>query len=90
MGENLRIEKWNVNDIDKPIITPGEHTLTVKIKKALPEGWDKLYSENDSLIKTDVTEQGKTFALKYLLVGIQEGVEPQEVVIFSSTINFNK
>lgn len=90
MGENLRIENWNVNDIDKPLITPGEHTLTVKIKKALPEGWDNLYSENDTLIKTDVTEQGKTFALKYLLTGIQEGVEPEEVVIFSSYIKFNK
>lgn len=90
MGENLRIENWNVNDIDKPLITPGEHTLTVKIKKALPEGWDKLYSENDLSIKTDVTEQGKTFALKYLLTGIQEGVDPEEVVIFSSSIKFNK
>lgn len=90
IGENLRIENWNVNDTDKPIITPGEHIFTVKIKKALPEGWDKLYSENDSLIKTDVTEQGKTFALQYLLTGIQEGVEPQEVVIFSSSIKFYK
>lgn len=90
MGKNLRVENWASNDLSKPILTPGEHTLTVKIKKAMQEEWRKLYCEDDKDIKTNNDKQIQTFALEYLLKGIQEGTEARDVVIFSSTIKFNK
>lgn len=45
---------------------------------------------DDKEIKTNLFEQEKTFALQYLIDGIKNGIEPNELIIFSSEIKFNK
>lgn len=90
MGSSLSIKNWAVNDVTKRILTPGEHALTVKIKKTIPQEWKLLYIEDDRDIRTNFVKQSQTFALEYLLKGIKEGTETDEVIIFSSTIKFNK
>lgn len=90
MGTNLSIKNWAVNDVTKPILTTGEHALTVKIKKTIPQEWKLLYTEDDKDIKTNFVKQSQTFALEYLLKGIKEGTETDDVIIFSSTIKFSK
>lgn len=90
MGTNLSIKNWDVNDGTKPILTPGEHALTVKIKKTIPQEWKLLYTEDDKDIKTNFVKQSQTFALEYLLKGIKEGTETDDMIIFSSTIKFSK
>ena len=90
IGKNLRIENWVSNDVSKPILTPGEHTLTIKLKKTMQEEWRKLFCEDDEDIKVNNDKQKQTFALEYLLKGIQEGTEIDDVIIFSSTIKFSR
>lgn len=90
MGSNLSIKNWAVNDVTKPILTPGEHTLTVRVKKVMLQEWMLLYTEDDKDIKTNFVKQSQTFALEYLLKGIKEGTETDDVIIFSSTIKFSK
>ena len=90
MGSNLSIKNWAVNDVTKPILTPGEHTLTVRVKKVMLQEWTHLYTEDDKDIKTNFVKQSQTFALEYLLKGIKEGTETDDVIIFSSTIKFSK
>lgn len=90
MGNNLSLKNWLTTDVTKPILTPGEHTLTVKFKKTMQQEWEALYCKDDKDIKTNFTKQSQTFALEYLLKGIKEGTETDEVIIFSSTIKFSK
>lgn len=90
MGSNLSIKNWAVNDVTKPILTSGEHALTVKIKKTIPQEWKFLYIEDDTDINTNFAKQSQTFALEYLLKGIKEGTETDDLIIFSSTIKFSK
>lgn len=90
MGSNLSIKNWAVNDVTKPFLRSGEHALTVKIKKTIPQEWKFLYIEDDTDINTNFAKQSQTFALEYLLKGIKEGTETDEVIIFSSTIKFTK
>ena len=89
-SKNLTFGTWNVNDVSKPIIIPGEHQLDIKVKKTLPDGWNLLYSEDDKGVKNVISEQKKTFALEYLIKGIQEGLEPDDMVLFSSSIKFER
>lgn len=89
-GKSLKIEKWQAMDTKLPLITPGENTLKLSIKKAANIAWEMYYTENDKGIRDDSLEQGKTFALKYLIDGIKNAVEPDEVNIFVSEFKFNK
>lgn len=89
LGNQLTIDKWNTNDPSCPILALGTHTLQVEISHSIPTEWIELYSEDDLNIKNDITQQKSTFALEYLIKGIQEGVEKQ-TVIFSSSITFTK
>ena len=90
-GSNLKITKWSKEDLNKPMLTYGSHELTIKVKeKNSLEDWKKLSCDDDKNIKTNLDEQQRTFFLEHLLKGLQEGTqEPDEQVIFSSTIKFN-
>ena len=90
-GSNLKITKWSKEDLSKPMLTYGSHELTIKVKeKNSLEDWKKLSCDDDKNIKTNLDEQQRTFFLEHLLKGLQEGTqEPDEQVIFSSTIKFN-
>lgn len=89
-GRSLTINNWKTMDPKMPLIRAGENTLKVVIKKAKSTGWEGYYSMDDKEIKRNLFEKGKTFALQYLIEGIKNGVEPNEVIIFSSEIKFNK
>lgn len=90
-GSNLKITNWSKEDLSKPMLTYGSHELTIKVKeKNSLEVWKKLSCDDDKNIKTNLDEQQRTFFLEHLLKGLQEGTqEPDEQVIFSSTIKFN-
>ena len=87
-GSQLTISNWNTLDPSCPIGI-GQHTLKVEIPHVIPDEWTKLYSEDDLNIKNDMTQQKSTFALEYLIKGIQEGIESNNV-LFSSSITFTK
>lgn len=89
-GKSLTINNWKIMDPQLPLIRAGENTLKVFIKKAKNKSWESYYSMDDKNINTTLFEEGKTFALQYLIEGIKNGVEPNEVIIFSSEIKFNK
>lgn len=89
-GKSLTINNWKTMDPKMPLIKAGENTLKIIIKKAKNANWENYYSMDDKGIKTALFEKGKTFALQYLIEGIKNGVEPDEVIIFSSEIKFNK
>ena len=84
----LTISNWNTLDPSCPIGI-GQHTLKVEIPHVIPDEWTKQYSEDDLNIKNDTTQQKSTFALEYLIKGIQEGIESNNV-LFSSSITFTK
>ena len=90
-GSNLKITNWSKYDSNKPMLNYGSHELTIKVKeKNSLEDWKKLSCDDDKNIKTNLDEQQRTFFLEHLLKGLQEGTqEPDEQVIFSSTIKFN-
>lgn len=90
-GSNLKITNWSKYDSNKPMLNYGSHELTIKVKeKSALEDWKILYCDDDKNIKTNLSEQQRTFFLQHLLKGLQEGTqEPDEQVIFSSTIKFN-
>lgn len=89
-GNSLRIENWSTNDTKMPVIRTGENILKVEIKKAINQSWEEVYSEDDKNIQSAIIEQGKTFALKYLIDGIKLGVEENETSIFISEKKFTK
>lgn len=88
-GNQLTIENWYIYATSYPRLKPGKNTLQIKISHVVSSEWTELYSEDDLRIKIDTAQQQKTFALKYLIEGIQEGVERQDT-IFSSSITFTK
>lgn len=50
-----------------------ENEFRVVIKNSIPKEWTNLYNEDDKSIKSNVSIQGQTFGLKYLLEGLLEG-----------------
>lgn len=89
-GKSFTINNWKTMDPKMPLIKAGENTLKIVIKKAKNTSWESYFSMDDKEIKTTLFEKGKTFALQYLIEGIKNGVEPDEVILFSSEIKFNK
>lgn len=89
-GKSFTINNWKTMDPKLPLIKPGENTLKFIIKKAKNTSWEYYSSMDDKEIKTNLFEQEKTFALQYLIDGIKNGIEPNELIIFSSEIKFNK
>lgn len=88
-GKQLTIENWNINNPAYPILTSGTHTLKVQLPHRISVNWKKLYSEDDLNINKDIGQQKRTFALEYLIKGVQEGLEEQNI-IFSSSVTFVK
>lgn len=88
-GKQLTIENWNTNNPAYPILTSGMHTLKVQLPHRISSDWKKLYSEDDLNINKNIDQQKRTFALEYLIKGIQEGMEEQNI-IFSSSVTFVK
>lgn len=67
---------------DAKHINQGKNIIHIKLQKKIPPVWLETYSsENDAQIDTDPAEQGKTFALSYLLNGLKLGLEADNVLI---------
>ena len=88
-GSGLTISGWDTNNPAYPIVVPGEHELKIGIPHRIDSRWEELYSEDDLNIDKVLAQQKKTFGLKYLLGGIQNGLE-KDSIIFSSSIQFTK
>lgn len=89
VGKQLTIENWNTNNPAYPILTSGTHTLKVLLPHRISVDWKEFSSEDDLNINKDIDQQKRTFALEYLIKGIQEGIEEQNI-IFSSSVVFVK
>lgn len=67
-----------------------KNTITVRLKKKLPEEWMNNYnSDDDTNIKDDILQQTKTFALATLLQGIYEATDGGQMLI-DTEIRFTK
>ena len=87
-GSQLTISNWNTLAPSYPIGI-GQHTLKVEIPHVISDEWTKLYSEDDLNMKNKKKKKKSTFALEYLIKGIQEGIESNNM-LFSSSITFTK
>lgn len=65
----------------KATVSPTKpNTFILKISNALPDVWDNLSCEDDSKIKDEEWLQSKTFGLKYLVLGLYEGLAEDELL----------
>ena len=65
-------------------------SLTLSMKRLLPNWVNSCSSENDTQIDRDVNEQGKTFGLSYFVNGIKEAYDKGQDIYFSKSITINK
>jgi hypothetical protein len=68
-------------------LTPS---LTLSMKRLLPDWIISCSSENDTHIDKDVNEQSKTFGLSYFVNGIKEAYDKGQDKYFSQSITINK
>lgn len=71
-------------------ISSSDNIITIRLKKSLPSEWTSLWSsEDDSNISRDLMEQQRTFALSYLLTGLYEATDGNQMLI-DTEVKFKK
>jgi len=83
-GNTLSLKCNEIRDI-----SAKNNVITVRLKKIIPDEWQKWSSDDDSNIAKDMMEQQHTFALTYLLNGLYEATDDGQMLI-DTTIEFTK
>lgn len=63
-------------------ISTADNVITIRLKKTIPTQWTTQWSsEDDSNIAKDQMEQTRTFALSYLLTGLYEATDGNQMLL---------